>query len=420
MAFYFLALYSDVRAVRPSAYPWFWLVLGAFALVIGGLSYEVFLPLYLFNPLLVWYWRKEKALQTGAPRSARIELSVILARNLIIIVGLGVFKAFMTIRLQKHGLAEQVAWFAHLLHMAFTTAVQGPYGLGLPQVITKIASSYGNASQLILDASLGAFILAYLYQVSRSEAEKMTQSLGLALIAVGVVLFVLGYAVFFPSRNASITVTGIADRLGIAAATGIAVGLAGLACWIAAWLPVRWRSGVFSILIATYCTSGLLILSTLSNFWVVAYQKQQQILIDIDQQLPKLPPHTTLLLDGICPYIGPAVVFENYWDITGALRFRRHDPLLDADVVTPRIVTSIYRYTRHYPYSHTLLVYDFRRKVAQFLPSEAAARNYLEVTRPTHGYRCPHAKEGGGVQVWDSRVRTRLILFFTRLLSIVF
>jgi hypothetical protein len=426
MTFYFLALYTDVRAVRSFTSPWFLLVLGAFALVMGGLSYEVFIPLYLLNPLLVWYWTKEKMQQTYAPRSPRTVLSVILVRNLIIMVGLGAFKAYMTIRLQKHGLTDQFVWFTHLLSMAFTTAVQGPYGLGLPQVITKIVNHYANVSQLILDASLGAIILAYLYRISRSEAEKITQSPGLSLIAVGVVLFVLGYAVFFPSRNAFITVTGIADRLGIAAATGIAVGFAGLACWIAAWLPVRWRGGVFSALIAAYCTSGLLILSTLSSFWVTAYQKQLEILIDIDQQLPRLPPHTTLLLDGICPYIGPAVVFEAYWDITGALRFRRHDRSLRADVVTPRlkveksgIVTSIYRYTRHYPYSHSLLVYDFRRKVAQPLPYEATARNYFE-GRLAHRKQCPPAKPGRGAQIWDSRVRTGLVRIFTRLRNIVF
>jgi hypothetical protein len=60
----------------------------------------------------------------------------------------------------------------------------------------------------------------------------------------------------------------------------------------------------------------------------------EKILNRIATLLPSGSNGSTLLIGGFCPYIGPAIVFEAFWDITGALRIRFNDPKLSADVVS--------------------------------------------------------------------------------------
>ena len=42
---------------------------------------------------------------------------------------------------------------------------------------------------------------------------------------------------------------------------------------------------------------------------------EQRVLASTQQRFPAMPPNSTLLLDGVCPYAGPAVVFEANWDL---------------------------------------------------------------------------------------------------------
>jgi hypothetical protein len=51
------------------------------------------------------------------------------------------------------------------------------------------------------------------------------------------------------------------------------------------------------------CVSYFLVLATLAQFWIFAYRQQQLILSDINVNVRQLSRGSTLLLDGVCPYL---------------------------------------------------------------------------------------------------------------------
>jgi hypothetical protein len=71
---------------------------------------------------------------------------------------------------------------------------------------------------------------------------------------------------------------------------------------------------------------------------------------------------------GICPYVGPAIVFESYWDLAGALQVLCRDPTLEADVTgrmtlaSEGVATSLYgpRTTAIHRFGPRLILFDAR------------------------------------------------------------
>ncbi len=165
----------------------------------------------------------------------------------------------------------------------------------------------------------------------------------------------------------------------------------------------------FCILIALLCTSGFIINNTLASFWVDSYRQQQAIIADIRHRFPTLPSESTLILDGICPYAGPAVVFESSWDLAGALMIFYRDRRLHADIVTPNmkieedgLASIMYggaNYT-HHPYSNKLFVYHIGRKTTHYLTDVQTARRYFQAFNPDFDNDCPPGREGLGVQIF--------------------
>jgi hypothetical protein len=121
-----------------------------------------------------------------------------------------------------------------------------------------------------------------------------------------------------------------------------------------------------------------------------------------------MAPGSALLLDGECPYIGPAIVFESDWDLQGVMRLLQHDPTLRANVVTPRLevheraVTSwltVPAASVEYPYADGLFVYN--RPLNLVVPIESAANmnDYLARYNPGRGDACPFGWPGNGVTI---------------------
>jgi hypothetical protein len=101
----------------------------------------------------------------------------------------------------------------------------------------------------------------------------------------------------------------------------------------------------------------------------------------------------TLLLDGVCPEIGPAIVFTTQYDLTGALFLKNGDPTLNAAALTPYIrlgrrllwVSNYFNghrtSLRGYPYGRATFVYDYARRAVYPLVDWAAARRYFGTQR---------------------------------------
>jgi hypothetical protein len=71
-------------------------------------------------------------------------------------------------------------------------------------------------------------------------------------------------------------------------------------------------------LIALLCAGGSLITTTVAEFWVAAefwVSAGRVVIRAMHNDIASLSTGSSLLVDGICPYVGPAIVFESNWDV---------------------------------------------------------------------------------------------------------
>ena len=169
----------------------------------------------------------------------------------------------------------------------------------------------------------------------------------------------------------------------------------------------RLRNGFFCLLVALLCICGFLVNNTIATFWIDASRQQQIVITALRNQFPTLPSDSTLILDGVCPYIGPGVVFECYWDVGGMLRTHYRDLTLKGDIVTRTLevkgeglYTKIYGETSYYPYKDKLFLYHFGQKKIYRLTDFETARRYFQTINPDHDGGCPRGGEGYGVRIF--------------------
>jgi hypothetical protein len=197
---------------------------------------------------------------------------------------------------------------------------------------------------------------------------------------------------------------GIGNRTLNVAAIGVAGLLVG---WFGALSSLatspRVRRLLFASLVALQASLSAVIINRLAGYWIGASREQERILTAIRTDLPTGVPPDGFILDGICPYVGPAIVFESNWDLQSALTFI-YGTWVPADVVTPNLTveatglrTSLYYgfIRADYPYGK-LSIYDVRTHRSVVLPDSSAARTYF-AGRPA--MPCPEGHEGHGVRV---------------------
>lgn len=412
LSLYFLSFYSDLEAVESEqAKAWFWRMVSLISLVTSALAYEVFMPLFLINPLLIW----QRDRTVSQSRTLR---SWLLGINWIILINLFAFKAASTTRMAEENIGSQLlANIRQALSLKFgeysfglnfkqAIAVHyGVYGVGLSRTVLQALSQQFDWKICVLALILGLAIFQYLDRIHQAEihAEQMLKSIG-----VGFVVFGLGYAVFFTNHNVGFSPTGIINRTAIAAAVGVALSIVGSVGLLSCILKTkRSRHQFFCGLLALICASGCFINNFLAAFWITAYQQEKIVLSSIYQQFPSLPTDSVMLLDGVCPYVGPAIVFESNWDLAGALSMLYQDYTLQADVVTPRLTieqngisTLIYSLGKKYAYDR-LFIYHFGRKTVHPITSPESAQLYFQ-TFPTNRDpdACPKGYPGFGVPIF--------------------
>jgi hypothetical protein len=410
------SLYACLRATaapdRARRIAWTTIAVGAFA--ISALAYEVTLPIFLLGPFVV----AARMWQDGAPRrTILVALLALIVVGGALVASVAGFKLRTTIRLgAEHGVPGQVvdivrraidphvrdgdyglnAFLAARVHL-------GDYGVKLPATAATIARTAPRAI-VVLTVAFVLMTFAYLAAVSRTVPWPSLLEWAM-LVPAGAILFGLGFAIFLTNYNVQITPTGIANRSAIAAALGSATGIAGCIGWVVTWLPRRAAPIAFAAIVAATAGCGFLIVNAVSEHWVRAAQIEDAVLDGIRGRFPVLPPHSTLILDGVCPYVGPAIVFESNWDLAGALQVVFRDETLKADVVTPRlaildegIMTTIYGQRKMYPYDRTLFVYHAGTGAATVLSNVQAGRAYFAASRP--GGSCRAGHEGVGVPLF--------------------
>jgi hypothetical protein len=225
-------------------------------------------------------------------------------------------------------------------------------------------------------------------------------------MALGLVVHVFGYAIFVSSDQ--VVFVGYSNRVAIAAAWGVAMALVGGLGWISSLIRSgHWSHRIFTLGVALVCLSAVLVVNALASFWTESYRQQEAALASIHRHVDLRQAGRTLMLSGICPYLGPAPVFESRWELAGALIVSGANPTLRADVVTREmkigeegLTTRDWGEEAFYPYDEQLLLYDLQTQTTQRLINAEVARDYFEVHNPDLSSGCPHGRENIGTPVF--------------------
>jgi hypothetical protein len=438
MALYFVSLYCDLRAIRATWVRARLLKLSSMGALVGSaLAYECAIPLFLLNPLLVWYASNGDSPQPSNANRNRYACWSLLGRNLALILSIFLYK-----QLTKPDLLSSVAIaegpsyvIRRLLHTLLgRTRNEGDFGFNLWQFIDvdvferglKLpllalrACKYLHWPEFAATAALGVIGFAYLSIPAIPDARPygirpMRPRGWLALSAAGLGAALCGYAVFLVLPNISFTIAGLINRVSMAAAAGMAVFLVGLTGYLTCDLPTeRVRRTGFALLATIFIGSGCLVNYAIASHWTAAYNRQIEILNTIRSHFPTLPKGSALILDGTCPFIGPGIVFATTWDLAGALQLLYRDPDLRAEIVTPLLEvvetglkTTEYGRPIYYPYGPDLIIYDFRHNVDRHLLNRQAAESYFTEVSGDRASRCVWGHTSLGVPIFSSRLEVR-------------
>ncbi len=408
MALFFAGLYADLRAIRTSRWRLgAWKALALSALVVAGMGYEIVLPFFLAAPLVVSYQARRRF---GGLRSRLGTTgSALFVGSTVVFVLLIVFYKAQTdpggtVPLDAHALG----WHATQLVFGSTLMSFGTYGIALPLAVSW-AMRHADVLDLLLAALVGLVALVYVMHLLRLERTRRARS-WLGVIVAGLAVFALGYSVFITTWRIGFTSTGINNRVAIAGALGVSMVAVGLAGLVSSAFPRRPLGRLFfASSVAAICTSGFLVVNALAHYWERAWKDQHAVLAEIERAFPTLAPGDTIILHGVCPYRGPAIVFESNWDLSGALRVRYREPTVRADITLSEVFvvgrrglsTTLYGSLREfYPYGRRLFLFDRPQQAVLVLRNQTAARRYLADTRGASRVRCPAGKAGDGVKIF--------------------
>jgi hypothetical protein len=409
MCLTFIGIYIHLRGLRrPPPEFWKWEAFAVLFIIGSGLTYEVFLPLvvattiFLFVSELTADWPQSLNGPTIA-RAALRQVAIILSVVLIIAA-----KAKWARRSSGVDFTDPLwalhyaSYISHYIVKAFVYSY-GYHLFELPWKVWHAFVEYAEWAQVVMASAIGILIFCKLYiSWDSSSAETITLRRKMwRYVGCGIILFIAGYSLvpINPAKDGFNNRSAIAGTLGVAISL---VGLFGMSTWLVA---AHWRKTLFSALVGVTGMSGALIIDVLANFWVQSYRLQNEILSDIYTHIPALPAGTTLILDGICRYSGPAPVFEAPWDLAYALSIYYGHLGIKANVVSRGLTIApdglIAPSTAGpitYPF-HELYVYHFGRETTLALPNARAAQNYFDEISTNRASRCPADFYGNGVEV---------------------
>jgi hypothetical protein len=394
LTLYLSSLYCGLRAVDEPGRGQVGWVVGAIAAMLASIfMYEIALPLFVLNALFFWYRarRSRQRARSVAAAAYGSVLALTIAAKVALALWVGTETSY-SIGGYQGGLAHHTAYVVSgAMKVNF-----GTYGFGLPYVLWWIVDHRFSWAVLAAGSLVAISTFLYLTRGARN-LELAPQRMGLRwplwieLSAAGVLLIGLGYAQFVVTGQIYFTSAGIDNRVNVVAALGVAVLVLGLLLRATAFARPQWRSTAFALVVATLAGVGVFVTNTIAGYWGSAYSRQKDVLDRLQTALPRDPANTTVLLDRICPEIGPGIIFLGHYDLAGALRTAYRDTTIKADVMTQDVEAArsalVIETTwlgateaRIYPYRQRLLVYDWRRGSIARLPDVAAARTYLAET----------------------------------------
>ncbi|GAB2460715.1 hypothetical protein GCM10011375_11330 [Hymenobacter qilianensis] len=155
------------------------------------------------------------------------------------------------------------------------------------------------------------------------------------------------------------------------------------------------------------CGSGYIANYAISTFFSRSYISQLKILDSLQRRGPELTTKNTLILDGICPYVGPAPIFDCEWDLAGALQKIYKNTYIKADVRTNRLsynekglTTITYGKKNFYAYNQYLIIYNNQTEKYFILKNFEDAKAYFTTNLSSDISTCAEGREGYGVNIF--------------------
>jgi hypothetical protein len=385
-----ISVYAGLSAVEergPRA--WGWLTVAGAAMLASIFLYEITLPLFAVAALYHWLraWR-----ESGRWRYTAAVLTVVLVGALVVKLAAAVRVGRET----SYGVGFEDGFLHHMAYL-LSGAVKvnfGTYGLGLPYVLSWIVLHRLTWSAVVAGALVG--LTAFVYLTRGADLSGVSQELQAwrgrpawrHLAAAGLCVVIIGYGLFLTGANVYFTSAGIDNRVNIIAALGMVLIALALLLRALQFVSVARRPTVFALTVAVLAAVGTFITTSIASYWHEAADRQRDVLSGLRAALPADPARTTVILDGVCPEVGPGIVFTAHYDLGGALQTIYRDPTIQGAVMTPVVsvesrgvvlITMVYDRTERqfYPYRPTLVVYDSRRRTLYPLASPAGARSYF-------------------------------------------
>ena len=263
-----------------------------------------------------------------------------------------------------------------------------------PGALTKLVSGGLSFPTLAVVVLVGLIV----FQRMSSGDEARPKRLAL----VGFATFLLGHAVFLVLPGLMFSPSGLANRVSVAAAPGVAMLIVAALIFLASTLPSRWRRKAIAMSVTLVVIAAMARLAFVEDHWAEASRLQNRILASAKRDLASVPTGSTVILDRVCPYHGPGVVFETWWDTGPALSLALGRKI-DGDVISERttitsrgLVTSIYGEAKEYPYEEFLYLYDPGSHSVTTLRNLPEARAYFSARRPAP---CPQGFVSQGVLI---------------------
>ena len=406
MCFFLLSLHAHLQALRDLSGRFLrWEALAFLGVLCSGFCYEVFLPLFLLASAFLFAFE----LRTKGWRSAVgpivskavLHQAAIVAAVALVLVVKALWAPRVPPNLELIGLA---AWTGRAILKAGMINY-GYYFLLLPSTTWHVLRYYANLTMVGTAAVIGIAVWIRLYTLPNllvGSAGRLRAKMWIYL-GCGIALFVAGYSLF-PIKPAE---NGPNNRAAIAGTVGFAVSVIGGLGIFTSLFPHVWRKTIFCTAVAFISTSGALIIAVVGNFWIEGFRMQKEILSDIQDHVPAIPVGASLILDGVCPYNGPAPIFNAAWDLSGALSLVYGHPGVEANIVTKWMTVeqnglSISTYAGRviYPFGK-LYVYHYGRKTRYALPDAQTAQTYFDEISTDRADRCPPDDDGNGVDVMN-------------------
>jgi len=406
---FFVSFYAEVRAEQGSMA---WKLVALPAAFAGALFYEPMVPFLLVPPLLILLGaipeRRERAIAwriTSAAASLATTAAIVMLKLRTLnpdrrVVG---FRSTLRENLRL-ALASDIARGASGFNLRRALSIHfGDYFLRLPRTAWVLGRD-ATAAGFVAAAAIG--LVAFLALRRLAPGSRSLRRWALTVVA-GLAVYLLGFGVFFNTRAIQLTPTGSANRTVNAAAIGVAIVLVGVVGAIASILPAeRHRREAFALGIGLLSFLYVVVLAGIASHWVGAAREQQRVLARVREVLPTWP-GGTVLLDGVCPYDGPAAIFDNMWDTTGALQALYRSSRIAADVLTrahvpgPTALFNALPGTTSYPYRPDLLVLHLADGTTEPLPDADRARRVLAAAFQRMN-ACPDGVLGFGAELLDA------------------